>query len=169
MNSFLVLPLTHLKHFTFHFRFGMPGAWAGQGRSLWLWRSKKRIGHQMHEFGSLLSCDFACNPNIWSCKGFYRQYVARFAVSGAQTEHSANLFLLPKSWRETFLQLSKWASENAIAEQAARRSFTSNDRLDWQITTHNSAVRLWNIWLEGCAKMVHWTCTVSRLAYLKES
>ena len=49
------------------------------------------MGHQMHEFGSLLSCDFACNPNIWSCKGFYRQYVARFSVSGAQTEHSANL------------------------------------------------------------------------------
>ena len=61
------------------------------------------MGHQMHEFGSLLSCDFACNPNIWSCKGFYRQYVARFSVSGAQIGYSANLLLLPKSGRETFL------------------------------------------------------------------
>ena len=25
------------------------------------------MGHQMHEFGSLLSCDFACNLTIWSC------------------------------------------------------------------------------------------------------
>ena len=68
MNSFLVLPLTHLKHFTFHFRFGMPGAWAGQGRAevCDCGGAKKRMGHQMHEFGSLLSCDFACNPNIWS-------------------------------------------------------------------------------------------------------
>ena len=67
--SLLPLSFTLRRYFTFHFRFGTPGAWAGQGSrslSLWLEGAKKRIGssiigHQM----LLLVVAFCSGRRLW--------------------------------------------------------------------------------------------------------
>ena len=71
-------------------------------------------------------------------------------------EQTLSLFLLSMSGCETCPQLSKWASENAIPGSAARRTFTSNDRL---ARLANYTAGLCNIRLKGksrrCVKSEH--------------